>query len=75
MITKKYEQHNFVLYPYAKEMREVINGDEYKNAAVATAVDLEQMEEHYHNTFDEIYFVLEGSMKFEFNDPKTEKID
>lgn len=38
MITKKYEQHNVVLYPYAKEMREVINGDEYKNAAVATAV-------------------------------------
>ena len=74
MITKKYEEHNVMESPYAKEMREIINGIEYQNAGVAIAVDLEQMQGHYHNTFDEIYFVLEGSMKFEFYDPKTERI-
>ena len=38
--------------------------------AVAIAVDLEQMDAHYHRTFDEIFFVLDGDMKFEFYDPQ-----
>ncbi len=74
MITKKYEVHNILDSPYAKEMREIISGSEYENAAVAIAVDLEQMDAHYHNTFDEIFFVLDGDMKFEFYDPEDEKV-
>ena len=70
MITKKYEEHNILESPYAKEMREIISSSEYDKAAIAIAVDLEQMDAHYHNTFDEIFFVLDGDMKFEFYDPK-----
>ena len=74
MITKKYEEHNILDSPYAKEMREIISGSEYENVAVAIAVDLEQMDAHYHNTFDEIFFVLDGNMKFEFYDPKDGRV-
>lgn len=74
MITKKYSDHNVLDSLYAREMREIIGANEYEKAGVAIAVDLEQMDAHYHNTFDEIFFVLDGDMKFEFYDPKTEKI-
>jgi len=69
MITKKYTEHNVLDSPYAREMREIINSSEYNKAGVAIAVDLEQMDAHYHKTFDEIFFVLDGEMKFEFYDP------
>jgi len=69
MITKKYTEHNVLDSPYAGEMREIINSSEYNKAGVAIAVDLEQMDAHYHRTFDEIFFVLDGDMKFEFYDP------
>ncbi len=69
MITKKYAEHNVLDSPYAGEMREIINSSEYSKAGVAIAVDLEQMDAHYHKTFDEIFFVLDGDMKFEFYDP------
>ncbi len=74
MITKKYAEHNVLDSPYAREMREIINSSEYEKAGVAIAVDLEQMDAHYHKTFDEIFFVLDGDMKFEFYDPETENI-
>ncbi|MCK5710293.1 MAG: WxcM-like domain-containing protein [Deltaproteobacteria bacterium] len=69
MNTKKYTEHNVLDSPYAREMREIINSSEYEKASMAIAVDLEQMDAHYHKTFDQIFFVLEGDMKFEFYDP------
>ena len=74
MITKKYTEHNVLDSPYAREMREIINSSEYEKAGVAIAVDLEQMDAHYHKTFDEIFFILDGVMKFEFYDPDNEKV-
>lgn len=74
MITKKYTEHNVLDSPYAREMREIINSNEYEKASMAIAVDLEQMDAHYHRTFDEIFFVLEGDMKFEFYDPQNGNI-
>ena len=71
MIKKKYSEHNLVPCEYAREMREIIGSGEYGNAGIAIAVDLEHMDAHYHDTFDEIYFVLEGNMKFEFFNPDS----
>jgi len=73
MIKKKYSDHTVLDCPYAKEMREIISSEEYDKAGVAIAVDLEHMDAHYHNTFDEVYFVLEGNLKFQFYDPNTGK--
>ncbi len=69
MVTKKYTEHNVLDSPYAREMREIINSSEYEKASMAIAVDLEQMDAHYHKTFDQIFFVLVGDMKFEFYVP------
>ncbi len=74
MVTKKYTEHNVLDSPYAREMREIINSSEYEKASMAIAVDLEQMDAHYHKTFDQIFFVLEGDMKFEFYDPQNGNI-
>jgi len=74
MITKKYAEHNVLDSPYAREMREIIARGEYNKAGIAIAVDLEQMDAHYHETFDEIFFVLDGDMKFEFYDPQKGNI-
>lgn len=71
MITKKYADHNVLDSPYAREMREIINSNEYERAGVAIAVDMEQMDAHYHKTFDQIFFVLDGDMKFKFYDPQN----
>ncbi|MCZ6638396.1 MAG: WxcM-like domain-containing protein [Candidatus Dadabacteria bacterium] len=69
MITKKFADHKVLDFPYAREMREVINTNDYEKMAIAIAVDMEQMNAHYHKTFDQIFFVLDGDMKFEFYDP------
>jgi len=71
MITKKYSEHNVLDSPYCREMREIINSNEYEKAGVAIAVDLEQMDAHYHKTFDQIFFVLDGDLKFKFYDPQN----
>lgn len=54
-------------------MREIFNANEYGEMGLAIAVDLIPMAAHYHKTFDEIYYVLEGEMDFEFYDPVTDK--
>ena len=68
MITKKFADHKVLDSPYAREMREVINTNDYEKMAIAIAVDMEQMDAHYHKTFDQIFFVLDGDLKFEFYD-------
>ena len=74
MIKKKYSDHIVLDCPYAKEMREILNSSEYDKAGVAIAVDLEQMDAHYHKTFDEVFYVLDGDIKLEFYDPDNGNI-
>jgi len=69
MITKRFADHTLHPSPYCREMREIIDSNDYEKLAIAIAVDMEQMDAHYHKTFDEIFFVLDGDMKFEFYDP------
>jgi len=40
----------------------------------AVAQDIKPTVAHYHKGFDEIYFVLDGSVNLKFFDPVTEKI-
>jgi len=73
MITKTPEDHILHSCPYAKEMREILNVSEYPRMGLAVGVDLFEMEAHYHNTFDEIFYVLEGNMDCKFYDPDENK--
>lgn len=73
MLKKKPEDHKVLDSPYCREMREILNANEYGEMGLAIAVDLIPMAAHYHKTFDEIYYVLEGEMDFEFYDPLKDK--
>lgn len=67
------QDHTLYECEYAKEMREVLDKDNYGPVGMAIAVDLKQMKAHYHKTFDEIYYMLEGSLDLKLYDPEGGK--
>ena len=73
MIHIKPEDHVLYDCDYAKEMREVLDKENYGPAGLALAVDLKEMKGHYHKTFDEIYYLLDGSMDVKCYDPEAGK--
>lgn len=73
MLTKKLRDHNVVHSPFCGEIREIIAGSDYDKLGIAVAIDIKPTTAHYHKTFDEIYFVLDGELELEFYDPAAEK--
>ncbi len=73
MLKKKPDDHIVHDCPYSKEMREILNVSEYSKMGLAIGVDLVPMQAHYHKTFDEIFYVLEGNMDCTFYDPEEDK--
>lgn len=74
MLTKKLADHIIIHSPFCGEIREIITGNEYDKLGIAIAVDIKPTTAHYHKSFDEIYFVLDGELELEFYDPENEKI-
>ena len=56
------------------EIREVIRGNDYDPLGLAIAIDIKPTQAHYHKTFDEIYFVLDGEILIKCFDPNGDKI-
>lgn len=50
------------------EIREILRGSEF-SPNIAIAVNIGTTTPHYHQTFDEIYFVLDGSLTLRLHDP------
>lgn len=73
MIHIKSKDHVLYDCPYAKEMREVLDKNNYGPAGMAIAVDLKNMKGHYHKTFDEIYYLLEGNLEVKCYEPESGK--
>ena len=59
--------------PTCGEIREILIGNDYPYLNIAIAQDIKPTRAHYHKEFDEIYFVLDGSMNLKFFDHVTEK--
>jgi mannose-6-phosphate isomerase-like protein (cupin superfamily) len=74
MIVRLYKDHVVKESPTCGEIREILIGNDYPFLNVAIAQDIKPTKAHYHKKFDEIYFVLDGSMTLKFFDPATEKI-
>jgi len=74
MIVKTLNDHTVLNSPTCGEIREVLKDGEYKPLGIAIALNIEPTKAHYHKSFDEIYFVLDGSLKLEFYDPVDEKL-
>lgn len=72
MLTKHLNDHVLKHSPVCGEIREIIVGDEYR-PNVAIAVNILPTTGHYHTTFDEIYFVLDGELSLALHDPQTKK--
>jgi len=72
MLTKKLGDHIVVHSPFCGEIREIITGADYDKLGIAVAIDIKPTTAHFHKTFDEIYFVLDGEIELEFYDPATE---
>jgi mannose-6-phosphate isomerase-like protein (cupin superfamily) len=73
MLTKKLADHFVIHSPFCGEIREIITGKDNDKLGIAIAVDIKPTTAHYHKTFDEIYFVLDGELELEFYDPALEK--
>jgi mannose-6-phosphate isomerase-like protein (cupin superfamily) len=73
MITKLVKDHQVKLSPFCGEIREILSGREY-SPDVALAINIKPTTAHYHEGFDEIYFVLDGSLILKLFEPGTEEI-
>ena len=74
MFVKKFDDQPVKTSPTCGELRELIKGGDYQPLGVAIALDIKPTIAHYHEGFDEIYFVLDGEIKLELYDPKENKI-
>jgi mannose-6-phosphate isomerase-like protein (cupin superfamily) len=74
MIVKLFKDHLVKQSPTCGELREILIGNDYPFLNIAVAQDIKPTIAHYHKEFDEIYFVLDGSMNLKFYDPVTEKV-
>jgi len=69
VLTKKLGDHIVVHSPFCGEIREILAGADYDKLGIAVAIDIKPTTAHFHKTFDEIYFVLDGELELEFYDP------
>lgn len=74
MIVKKLNEHKVLNSPTCGEIREILKDGEYKPLGIAIALNIKPTKAHYHKSFDEIYFVLDGSLRLEFYDPEEKKL-
>ncbi|MFZ4599931.1 MAG: hypothetical protein ACOYNN_14905 [Terrimicrobiaceae bacterium] len=70
MILKLLADHVVKTSPTCGAIHEVLRGEEY-SPNVALAFDIGVTTAHYHRTFDEIYFVIDGSIDLQLHDPAT----
>lgn len=74
MIVKLLKDHVVKESPTCGELREILIGNDYPFLNIAVAQDIKPTKAHYHQQFEEIYFVLDGWMNLELFDPATQKI-
>lgn len=68
-IVKLREDHVLKNTEFCGQLREVLADAAYPSLSVA--VDIGRTVPHFHKSFDEIYFVMEGDLTLQLHDPKT----
>src|SRR5207245_2888721 len=71
MLVRRIADHRVKQSPWCGEIREILTRAVYESLSVAIALDIEPTRAHFHRGFDEIYFVLEGSLMLQLHDPAT----
>ena len=72
MITKLLADQVVKTSPFCGEIREILTGAEY-SPSLAIAIDIHETIPHFHKSFDEIYFVLDGEIALTLHDPASGK--
>jgi len=72
LITKLLSDHIVKSSPFCGAIHEILTGAEY-SPSLALAIDIRETVAHFHKTFDEIYFVLNGEIALALHDPGTGK--
>lgn len=73
MLIKHLADHVVKSSPTCGEIHEILCGNEF-SPNVALAFDIGPTKAHFHTTFDEIYFVLDGSIRLTLFDPATGQV-
>ena len=73
MITKLWKDHVIKQSPFCGELREILPGSEH-SPDIAIALDIRPTTAHFHQGFDEIYFVPDGNLVLELYDPAKGEI-
>ncbi len=74
MITRLLADHHVKISPTCGEIHEILRAADYPHLTIALAIDLKPTHAHFHKTFDEIYFILDGFLLLKFYDPSDGRI-
>lgn len=73
VILKHISDQHIVNSPTCGKVHEILRIGEYDPLGIAIAINIKPTQGHFHLTFDEIYFVLDGYVILEIYDPRTEE--
>ncbi len=71
MKIKLKSDHKIIENDTCGQIREILSGGEHPNFDLAIAIDIHPTKAHFHKNFDEIYFVLDGSITLKTFDPSN----
>ncbi len=71
MIVKKVKDHHIITSNSCGSIHEILTDEDYDSLSVAVLPDSQPTKAHYHEKFEEIYFVLDGSVKLKFHNPEN----
>lgn len=73
MKVKLNKDHKVIETETCGQIRELLSGGEQPGLDLALAIDIRPTKAHFHDTFDEIYFVLDGALTLRTYDPSSGK--
>ena len=73
IVIKRMSDHNVVDSHICGVIREVLIGNDYNFLNLAISIDIGITQAHFHEKFDEIYFVLDGNIKLLLYEPENQR--
>jgi mannose-6-phosphate isomerase-like protein (cupin superfamily) len=70
---RKQEHHNIKMSPVCGKIIEILSSRDYPRIDIAIVLDIKPTKAHYHKSFEEIYFVLDGHITLGLYEPKENK--
>lgn len=72
---RKISHHHVKASPVCGEIIEILSSRDYPRLDIAIVIDIGPTVGHFHKSFEEIYFVLDGRITLCLYDPKAERFE